>query len=239
MTGVWVNAAAAFAGGCIGVLLKKGISKRVEQAALSMVGLSVVIIGLNGVIASMFKADPATGALRDSGALVLLVSLVAGAVIGELWRLEDHINRFGDRIEKRLGSEGFSKGFISASLIFSVGAMSVVGSLNQGLRGDSGVLLVKRALDFVTAVILGSTLGAGVPFAGITLLIYQGAMALAAGWLSAMVTDGLLGLICMGGYCIVICIGTNFLGVTKISTANLLPALLGPVIYNLVINVKI
>ncbi len=138
-----------------------------------------------------------------------------------------------------MGTEGFAKGFITASLVFSVGAMAILGSLNEGLRGDSSVLLVKSTIDFITAIILGSTLGAGVPFSGVTVFLYQGAITIAAGFIAPIVSDELLGMICMVGYCIVICIGTNFLGATKIKTANLLPALFGPVIYNIFRFVKI
>jgi uncharacterized membrane protein YqgA involved in biofilm formation len=212
MTGVWVNAAAAFAGGCIGVLLKKGISKRVEQAALSMVGLSVVIIGLNGVIASMFKADPATGALRDSGALVLLVSLVAGAVIGELWRLEDHIKRFGDRIERGWVPKGFLRAY-QRFLIFSVEPCRWWAPSFRG-SGATRVLLVKSAWILSPAVILGSTLGAGVlsPESR-CLFIREPWRWRRAGFRRWSPTGP--GLICMVGYCIVICIGTNFMGCQK------------------------
>lgn len=238
MTGTIVNAVVVVAGGLIGLLLKRGLSSQVEETAKKLVGLGVTIIGLNGVIVSMMTADARTGRLSDSGGVLLVLSLVIGGLLGEWMRLDDRILGAGLAIERRMGAEGFAKGFVSASLLFCIGAMSIVGALNDGLRGDGSVLYIKSALDGIMAIVLASSLGIGVPFAAVPILVYQGGISLCAGLLSPVLTGPLLDSICMVGYCIVLVIGANLLDVLRLKTANLLPALLIPVVYNLLMMLK-
>ena len=238
MTGTWINMAAIIAGAVLGMLAKKGIPRRVEESLTRIQGLAVGLIGLNGVIASMFTVD-ADGGISDSGGLLLLVSLVLGCLVGELLRIDDRLGNLGDLIEKRVHIQGFSQGFITASIITCVGAMSIVGALNEGLTGSNEVLMVKSTLDFVTCRVLASSLGIGVAFAAIPTFLYQGGMTLCAGFLSPYISSDLLNMICMVGYAIVICIGLNLLLDAKIKTANLLPAMIVPVLNNLLNMLKI
>ena len=238
MTGTWINMAAIVAGAMLGMLAKKGIPHRVEEGLTRIQGLAVALIGLNGVIASMFTVDT-DGGISDNGGLLLLVSLVLGCLAGELLRIDDRLNGFGAFVEKKINIQGFSQGFITASIITCVGAMSIVGALNEGLTGDSEVLLVKSTLDFVTCLVLASSLGIGVAFAAIPTFIYQGGITLCAGFLSPYISAELLDMICMVGYAIVICIGLNLLLNAKIKTANLLPAIIVPVLNNLLNMLKI
>ncbi|WP_312642995.1 DUF554 domain-containing protein [Hydrogenoanaerobacterium sp.] len=237
MIGTIVNTAAIALGGLIGLLIKRGVPKHVEEAVMSSLGIGILIVALNGVIGSMFTAQP-TGKLSDSGGLLLIISLAVGTLIGELLRIDDRLNHVGRMIETKLKIDGFAKGFISASLIFCVGAMSIIGPLNDGLRGDASVLFIKSALDGTTALILASTLGVGVLFSAIPVLVYQGTIALLAGVLTKVVSDDLMSMICMVGYAIVLCIGLNFIDSSKIKTANLLPALLVPIVYNMLMMLK-
>ena len=229
--GTIVNSMAVLLGGLLGLLIQRGLSKRIEEMAMKLRGVSVFLVGIEGVLSSMMVVD-SDGRLSASGSLLLIVSLVVGGVLGEALGIDEVLQRGGRLVEQRLGKEGFAKGFVNTSLIVCVGAMAVVGAINDGLLGDSSVLFVKAALDFVIAVVLASTLGFGVPFAAIPVLVYQGAITLAAGWLAPLVSGELLDGICMVGYAIVLLIGTNFLGWTNIATANLLPALVGPVCYS-------
>lgn len=222
----------------IGNAGKEGNSRRVEESLTRIQGLAVGLIGLNGVIASMFTVD-ADGGISDSGGLLLLVSLVLGCLVGELLRIDDRLGNLGDLIEKRVHIQGFSQGFITASIITCVGAMSIVGALNEGLTGSNEVLMVKSTLDFVTCLVLASSLGIGVAFAAIPTFLYQGGMTLCAGFLSPYISSDLLNMICMVGYAIVICIGLNLLLDAKIKTANLLPAMIVPVLNNLLNMLKI
>lgn len=239
MTGTIVNAAAIASGAAIGLLFKKGLPKRIEENALKFVGTGVAILGLNGVICAMMTADTATGLLSYEGGILLVLSLAAGGIFGELLCIEDKLNAGGLAIEKQLGAQGFAKGFVSASMLFCIGAMAIVGAISDGLNGDSSVLFVKATLDGITAIVLAAALGYGVLFSAVAVLAYQGLITLCAGLLApALNGTALLDQICMVGYCIVLLIGTNMLGSTKVKTANLLPAMLGPVVYNFIMMLK-
>ena len=135
-------------------------------------------------------------------------------------------------MERRLHLSGFAQSFVNGALIYCVGAMAIIGALNDGLRGDASVLYIKSLLDGISSVVLGATLGPGVIFAALPVLVYQGAISLLAGALEPFLAGELLGQICGVGYCLVLCIGINFLGMTKIKTANMLPALLVPVLWS-------
>lgn len=231
MTGTWVNVGGIVLGALIGTLLKKGIPQRISDSIIQAEGLAVSVIALNGILGAMLTAEPDTGKLRDAGSLLLLVSLVLGCLAGELLRLDDRMNHLGRFVERKVGAQGFAKGFVTATLVFSIGAMSIIGSLNDGLTGDSSVLLIKSTLDFTTAIVLASVLGIGVAFSAVPVLLLQGSISLAAGFIAPYISDLLLRMICMVGYTLVLVIGINFLVGTKIKTANLLPSLLVPVVY--------
>lgn len=228
--GTIVNAAAVVLGALIGLKIRRGLPKKMEQTGMKLLGLSVMIIGLNGIISAMMTAQT-DGHLVSSGSLLLIVSLVIGGVLGEYWDIDGKLIQGGKWMERKFGKEGFAKGFINASLVYCVGAMAIVGSLADGLSGDSSILYIKSMLDFICSIILGSTLGFGVLFSFVPILLYQGTITLFASALSPLISDSLLSSICMVGFTIVLCIGINFLGLTEIRTANLLPALLVPIIY--------
>ena len=232
MTGTFVNVAGIMAGSLIGLLIRKGIPAHINEAIMKIQGVAICIIGLNGVIGSMFKAGP-EGKLSDSGGLLLLVSLVLGCLVGEFLAFDRRLNSFGMWVEKKINMGGFSRGFVTATLIFSIGAMSIIGPINDGLTGDSTVLFIKTMLDGTTSIVLAASLGAGVLFASVPVLVVQAVPALLARQLAPFISDELLALFCMVGYTIVICIGYNFLAEEKqrIKTANLLPALVVPVVY--------
>ncbi|HNW04812.1 MAG TPA: DUF554 domain-containing protein [Oscillospiraceae bacterium] len=239
MTGTIVNALAVALGGLAGLLFNKGISESLKDSIFKVEGVAVLIIGLNGLIANMFTAAR-DGSLSDSGGMLLLLSLVLGTLCGELLRIDDRMNAFGVWVEHRMKAEGFAKGFVSASIIFCVGSMAIIGALSDGLSGDSSVLFVKSVLDGVTAMILASTMGAGVLGAAVPVLLYQGAISLFASSLSGLFDrfPELLSQISMVGYTIVLCIGINFLFGPKIKTANLIPSIFVPLLYNLLMMMK-
>lgn len=232
--GTIVNAAAVVLGALIGLKIRKGLPKKVEQSAMKLLGLSVAIIGLNGVLTAMLSTD-VDGKLTSSGSLLLIVSLVVGGILGEYWNVDAKLVHAGKRMEQKFGKDGFAKGFINASLVFCVGAMAIVGALADGLSGDSSILYIKSMLDFICSIILASTLGFGVLFSFLPILLYQGTMTVFASVLSPLISDALLGSICMVGYAIVLCIGVQFLGLTVIPTANLLPCLLVPILYEFIV----
>lgn len=231
MLGTIVNAAAIVAGGVFGILLKKGVSAAYEDSLNKALGIAVFVLGLNGIIGAMFTAG-ADGSLRSSGELLLIVSLVLGALAGEGIGIDARLNRLSGFVERKLKLSGFAQSFVNGTLIYCVGAMAIIGALNDSLRGDSSVLLVKSLLDGISSVVLGATLGPGVIFSAVPVFLYQGAITLLAGLLEPLLAGALLTEICAVGYCLVMCIGINFLGMTKIKTANLLPALLVPPLWH-------
>ena len=233
MAGTLVNAAAVIVGGLIGLLLKKGIKAEYTEGINKVLGIAVLIIGLNGVIANMFTVID--GKLSSNGELLLVVFLVIGTFIGEILKIDDRFGRFCKGIETKFRSEGFASGFISGTVLFCVGAMAIIGSINDGLTGDSSVLFVKSALDFVNAIIFGATLGWGVVFVFIPIIIYQGGISLLAGTLSGVLQGELLTQICMVGYAIIMAIGFNFFLTKKFKTLNMVPALLMPVAYHYIL----
>ncbi len=234
MFGTIVNVVAIILGGTVGILLKKGIRTEIMDSVMKAEGVAVLIIGMNGVLVNMLSVGE-NGKLSDNGGLMLLISLVIGALLGEVLKLDERINALGCQIEKRMNSKGFSKGFVSAFVIFCVGSMSVIGAINDGLTGDSSVLIVKSTLDFITATVLASTLGAGVIFASVPLFAYQGLISLFASYLKPFIESypDMMTQFSMVGYAIIMCIGINFIIGQKIKTANLLPAMLIPVLCNL------
>lgn len=231
MMGTIVNAVAVVAGGLVGVLLGRGMKPSLEEAIHKALGVAVLVLGLNGVISAMFTVSE-DGSLSSSGEMLLIVSLVVGMLAGELLRIDDRLARFGGWIERRVGGEGIAASFVSGTLLFCVGAMTIVGALNDGLYGDASTLYAKSMLDGIAAIVFGASMGVGVCLCAIPILLYQGGLTLLAGLLEPYLQGALLDEICMVGYAMVACIGINFISKeAKIKTANLLPALLVPVVW--------
>lgn len=234
MFGTIVNVIAVVIGGTIGLLLKKGIKSEIMDNVMKAEGVAVLIIGMNGVLTNMLSVGEG-GKITDNGGIILLISLALGALLGEILKIDDRINGLGSWVESKMKSDGFSKGFVSAFIIYCVGSMSIIGSINDGLSGDSSVLLVKSTLDFITAMVLSSAMGIGVIFAAVPLFAYQGLISLFASYIKPVLeaSPDMMVQLSMVGYAIIMCIGINFIAGPKIKTANLLPAMLVPVAYNL------
>ena len=227
MIGVFVNVATVLLGSTVGLLFRKGIPERISKAMMLAIGLCTLYIGIDG-------------ALEGSNTIVLILSMVVGTLIGTLIDIDDKINRIGQFIERKLKKEGektsIAEGFMTASLLFCVGAMTIVGSLNAGLTGDNTLIFTKSILDLISSCLLASTLGVGVMFAAIFVLIIQGGLVLLAGLLQGVLTDqALIAEITCAGSVMIIGLGLNILGITKLKVANFLPALLlVPLFYRLI-----
>ena len=229
-TGTLVNAGAIIAGTAVGVLLKGGIPKRIQDMIFLMVGVAVMFIGILGVVNNQ----------GDSRMLVL--SLVIGGALGELIKIEEHMEVLGEKIKKKFirddapGSATFAEGFVSATLLFCIGAMAIVGSLNDGMLHDPSMLFTKAILDGITSIILAASLGIGVGFSAISILIYQGLLTVLASLLSGFLTDELIRNMSFVGNVVIFCIGLNFLFPKKIKTGNMAPALFMPILLGLFIH---
>ncbi len=233
MTGTLINCAAVAAGGAIGLLFRKGIKESYTDSIYKSLGIAVLVVGLNGVISNMIKSE--NGVLSSSGELLLVVFIVIGTFIGELLRLDARFSGFCNKVEKKLKKGGFASGFINGTLLFCVGAMAIVGSIQDGLTGDSSILVVKSALDFTAAIIFGATLGFGVIFSFIPLFLYQGGITLLAGQLDSILQGEVMNQVCYVGYAIIMAIGFNFLLEKKFKTLNMLPAIVLPVVYHYIL----
>ncbi len=222
MVGIWANFAAVVVGGLVGNLLRGGIPERYRRSIHAGLALCVLLIGMQG-------------ALQTSNVLAVILSIVIGTIIGEALRIEDRLDRLGDWAQRRFAKndEGFAAGFVNATLLFGVGAMAVVGSLEAGLSGKADTLLAKAALDGVSAVIFGSTFGLGVVFSAVPLTLYQGGIALLSGVLAPLLTDSLIAEMSAVGSILIIALSINMLELTKerIRVGNMLPAILIPCVY--------
>lgn len=229
MVGTLANAALIVAGGCAGLFVKKGLSPKLENAVHQATGLAVIMIGLNGAVCNMVAAEPGTGILHSSGELMLVFSLIIGAVLGNSIGIEEHLDKLGDWVENTLHLTGFAQSFVNGTLIYCVGAMAIVGSINDGLLGDPSTLITKGVIDGITSIVLCAGMGPGVIFSAIPVALYQGSITLCAGWLAPVLQGALLNEICAAGYVMVACIGVNFMSDQfHIKVANLLPGLLVP-----------
>ena len=223
--GTLANAAAIIVGSLIGLLIKNGISERYEKMVFTSVGVAVMFIGIVDVV-------------KNAGnSMMLVLSLIIGGLIGEALRLEEWMEGLGEKLKKRVIKEGdtesapkFVEGFVSASILFVVGAMAIIGSINDGMNHDPSVLYTKSILDGITSVILASSMGIGVAFSALPILIYQGIITILASLVAPLFTETLLANISYVGSTVIFCIGFNILFPKKIKTANLFPALFMPIL---------
>ncbi|MGN0444367.1 MAG: DUF554 domain-containing protein [Acutalibacteraceae bacterium] len=232
--GTLINTALVLLGGAIGLVFKKAISENMEYSIHKATGVAVLVIGLAGVMTNVLSVDE-SGKLSSSGELMLVISLALGTFIGELLRLDDRLNSGCKKIEEKFKMSNFSSGFITATMIYCIGAMAIVGAINDGLLHDSSTLITKGIIDGITSIVLAASLGYGVLLSAVPVFLYQGAITLLASSLQNVLKGELLTNICIVGYALVMCIGINFLYNSKkqIKTVNMLPSLLVPVIYAL------
>lgn len=233
--GTIINVILILVGGSIGLVFKKAVSQDIEYSIHKATGVAVSIIGLCGILSNMLSVSD--GKISSSGELILVVSLFLGTFVGEILKLDDRLNSSCKKIEEKFKMTDFSSGFISATMIYCIGAMAIVGAINDGLMHDSSTLITKGIIDGITSIILAASLGYGVLLSAVPVLIYQGGITLLASSLQNVLTGELLTNICMVGYALVICIGINFLYNSKkqIKTVNMLPSLLIPVGYKLIL----
>lgn len=237
MLGNAVNALAILAGGTIGLLFKKFIKESWTDTLNKGMGLAVLVIGINGVIANMMKLEG--GKFSSSGELLLVISLVVGGLTGELLRLDERLDRFSRKVEQKFSKGGFADSFMSATVLFVVGAMAILGPIEEGLTGNHTILFVKATLDGVSAVVFASTLGYGVLFSAVPVFLYQSVFWALAGVVQPYLAEGpLLSQICMVGYAVIIGIGFNFILKDKIKTLNLLPSVLVPAVWYLITSLR-
>ncbi len=230
--GTLVNTAAVVVGGIAGTLLKSGIPDKYKKTVMQGIGLSVLFIGVSGTIKEMLVI--LDGNKLDRQFIMLMIfSLVIGGLLGEAIKIETRLENLGNWFQRKIPTKGgsFSNGFVTASLVYCVGAMAIVGSLEDGLSGNPSTLFAKSILDGVSAVIFAATMGIGVAFSAIPVLVYQGAITLASGFLKPWLNETVISQMSLVGGILIFAIGINLLEIKKINVGNLLPAIFIPVIY--------
>jgi len=200
------------------------------------IALAVVIIGINGALRSAFTI--VDGIIISEYVLIMIISLALGALIGELLRIEDRLESFGIFCERKLtkpeDNSTFAQGFVTATLVFCIGSMAIVGSLEDGMSGNSDTLIAKSVIDGIAAMIFASTMGIGVLFSAITVGLYQGTITLLAVFVAPFFSEIVIMQMSLVGSILIMSIGLNMLKIAKIKTGNLLPAIFIPAIYQLI-----
>jgi len=219
MTGTLLNIAAILIGGVIGLIFGARIPEKLKETVIAGMGLFIGALGLQ-----MF--------IRTENPLIVLGALLIGTLLGEWWRIEDGLHRLGEFLEQRFsreqedGSNKFVRGFLTASLLFCIGPIAILGPIQDGLNGDYNLLAVKSVLDGFASIAFASTLGIGVLFSTIIILVYQGGISLLAGQLDAMVTPSMMNeLTATGGVVLLGLAISNLLEIKKIRVGNMLPGL--------------
>lgn len=217
MTGVIVNTVAVIFGSLVGLLCGKRIPKKLTDAVMLGIGLCTLLIGISG-------------ALKGENTIILILSMVLGAIIGTALDLDGAILRLGSALERRFtpagGRVSVAQGFVTACLLFCIGSMTIVGSLNAGLTGDNEMLYTKSVLDLISSVLLAASLGVGVLYSAAFVLVFQGGIVLLANVLQPILTQAAIRETVCSGSLLILALGLNLLGITKIKVADYLPAII-------------
>lgn len=225
--GTIINCAAVLAGGLLGLVIKKGLPERVQNILICVCGLSTLFMGISGTLQEMFTV--ADGRLQSHGTLMIIFSLGLGALVGEFLNIEKRIEELGEWLKVKSGSSGdnrFMDGFLSTSLTICIGAMAVVGSIQDGLNGDFSTLTAKAILDFIIVFVMTSSMGKGCIFSAVPVGIFQGSITLLARFIEPLLTETSVSNMSMVGSMLIFCVGVNLMVQQKIKVANLLPSLI-------------
>jgi len=220
LLGTLVNTAAIIAGSLLGLLLKGGIPESYNKTIMKAVALAVVLIGV-------------LNAIKTEQLLLVIFSMAIGSLLGEILKIEDALEKLGLLLEQRFAGSGgaVAEGFVTSSLLFCVGAMAIVGSLESGLSGNHQTLFAKSVLDGISSIVLASSMGIGVLLSSVTVLIYQGAIALGASALQPYLGTAVIREMSAVGGLLILAIGFNMLDLPKIKVGNMLPAIFIPLLY--------
>ena len=224
--GTIINTGAIVAGGLAGILFGRFLKENVQDTLSKCCGVSTLMIGIAGALEKMLTLEK--GAISSGGSMLLVLCLTAGGVIGELLNLEGAFECFGRWLKEKTGNakdKGFVNAFVTASLTVCIGAMAIVGSIQDGLTGDYSVLATKAVLDFIIIMVMSCSLGPGAAFSAIPVAILQGSVTALAGLVRPVMTEAALNNLSLVGSVLIFCVGINLLWGKKIRVANLLPAI--------------
>ncbi len=233
-SGTLINMAAIVLGGLIGMLGRRFINERIQDTMMKANGLCVLFIGISGALQKMFYLE--NGTLNTQGTMVLIASFALGSLIGELLNLEHRIEQFGIWLREKTGNSkdaNFLNGFLTASFTVCIGAMAIVGSLQDGMLGDPSILITKAILDFLIIMVMTSSLGKGCLFSAIPVGIFQGSVTLTARLIAPIMNDPALDYLSMTGSILIFCVGVNLLRKETFKVSNMLPVVVVAAIFGI------
>lgn len=227
--GTIVNTLAIIVGGIIGLIIKDGLKSRFQKTLMNALGLATIFIGAAGAMSGMLKVNGQQ--LETQGTMLLIFSLVIDGLIGEFLNIEDKLEKLGEWLKKKVkakGNDPFVEGFVTASLVVCVGAMAIVGALQDGLLADPSTLYAKAILDFTIIMVFAATLGIGAVFSALPVGVYQGTITIFATFLKPLLTNTVITNLSFIGSVLIFAVGVNLCFDKKIKVGNLLPAMLIP-----------
>lgn len=233
--GTIINVAAIIVGGLGGLLFGKVLTERFQDTLVKALGVCTIFIGISGTLEKMMAVTDS--GLSSNGTMMVIVSMAVGALIGELINLDAKMEQFGCWLKMKTGNakdKEFVHGFVTTSLTVCIGAMAIVGAINDGIFGDYSILVAKAALDLVLVMIMTSSMGKGCIFSAIPVGILQGSVTILARVIQPLMTEVALHHLSLVGSMLIFCVGVNLIWERKIKVANLLPALVVAVVWALV-----
>lgn len=235
--GTIINTLGVLGGGLVGLLIKGGLNESLQKSLIKACGIAVIIMGIGGSLSKMFVITDGQFGLQ--GTMLLILSLVIGTAIGELIDIEQKMEKLGEKIKIKVKAQNdtkFVEGFVSVSLIICVGAMAIVGSIQDGVYGNYSMLVAKAILDAVITCVFASTYGTGVLFSASVIFVYQGLITLIAHFVGVFVSEPMLNDLSLVGNALIACVGINLVFDKTIKVGNMLPTLIVPIIYEIIIR---
>ena len=230
--GTIINTAAIILGGIAGGLFGKRLTERYQDTLMKACGLCVIFLGIAGALEKMFTVQ--NGSVVSGGTMMMIASFAIGSLVGEWINIEHHMNRFGEWLKVKSGNSKdkiFVDAFVTASLTVCVGAMAIVGSIQDGILGDYNTLLMKAILDFVIICVMTASMGKGCAFSAIPVALFQGSITLLARGIEPIMTEPALNNLSLVGSMLIFCVGINLVWEKKFKVANMLPAIVVAVIW--------
>lgn len=225
--GTIINTGAIVVGGLLGILLKNIFPERIQDTLLKANGVCVLFIGIGGALQEMLTLE--NGELVSDGSMMIILSCVLGSLLGAFLDIEKRIESFGSWLKKKTKSEkdtGFLDGFVTASLTVCIGAMAVVGAIQDGMQGDFSMLVAKSVLDFIIVMIMAAAMGKGCIFSAVPVALFQGTITVLARFIKPLMTEQAISNLSLIGSILIFCVGVNLVWGKKIKVANMLPAIL-------------
>ena len=225
--GTCINVAGIVAGGIIGLLFGKVMEERYQSTLMKATGVCVLFIGISGALEEMMTVSQ--GRLNTRGTMMVIGSFAIGSLLGEWLNIELRMEQFGNWLKAKTGNDrdaGFVEGFVTASLTVCIGAMAVVGAIQDGVYGDYSVLAAKAVLDLIIIIIMTASMGKGCIFSAIPVALFQGSITILSTFLEPLMTEAALSNLSLTGSILIFCVGVNLIWETKLRVANMLPALL-------------